>query len=97
MQAAPSIAAWAGVAVVQGGLWPAPAIAAAPALWFLRRNARTGAWPQAEIRRSMMYLLLGTMIYTALLAGAAGDWVAAGSIALAIPVARRIAKTIALT
>ena len=44
-----------------------------------------------------MYLLLGTMIYTALLAGAAGDWVAAGSIALAIPVARRIAKTIALT
>lgn len=97
VQAAPPIAAWAGVAVVQGGLWPAPAIAAAPALWFLRRNARTGAWPQAEIRRSMMYLLLGTMIYTALLAGAAGDWVAAGSIALAIPVARRIAKTIALT
>ena len=97
VQSAPPIAALAGVAVVQGGLWPAPAIAAAPVIWFLRRNARAKSWAQADIRQSMMYLLLGTMLYTALLAGAAGSWLAAAAIALAIPVARRIAKSIALT
>ena len=97
VQAAPPIVALAGIAVVQGTFWPAPALAALPALWFLRRNSRMRQWPQHEIRRSMMYLLLGTMLYTALLTLAAGRWVEALVIAVAIPVARRIARSIALT
>ena len=97
VQAAPPIVAFAGVAVVQGGLWPAPAIAALPVLWFLRRNTRTRDWPQAKIRQSMMYLLLGTMLYTSLLTLAAGRPFEAAGIALAIPVARRIARSISLT
>ncbi|MAD34082.1 MAG: hypothetical protein CMJ88_10020 [Planctomycetes bacterium] len=97
VQAAPPIVAFAGVAVVQGGLWPAPAIAAVPAIWFLRRNARTKEWSQASIRQSMTHLLLGTMLYTALLALAAGAWQACLAIAASIPVAKKIARSIALT
>jgi 4-hydroxybenzoate polyprenyltransferase len=97
VQAAPPIVAFAGVAVVQGGMWPAPAIAAIPALWFLRRNAKRREWPQTEIRRSMTFLLLGTMLYTALLALAAGQALQAAAIALAASAARRISRSIALT
>lgn len=97
LQSAPPIVALAGIAVVQGGFWPAPAVAALPALWFLRRNARIQVWPQAKIRQSMMYLLLGTMLYTSLLALASDRPIEAAAIALAIPVARAIARRIALT
>lgn len=97
VQAAPPIVGFAGVAVVQAGWWPATALAAVPAVWFLRRNARTRDWSQAEIRRSMMYLLLGTMLYTSLLTLAAGRPVEAAAIAASIPVARAIARRIALT
>ena len=97
VQSAPPIVAFAGIAAVQGAFWPAPAIAAGPVLWFLRRNSRTGEWTQAEIRKSMMFLLLGTMLYTALLTLAAGRWPEALGIALAILLARRIARSIALT
>jgi len=97
VQTAPPILAFAGIAAVQGGLWPAPAIAAVPVLWFLRRNARTVEWTQKTIRGSMMYLLLGTMLYTALLTLAADRYWEALGIALAIPVARRIARSISLT
>ncbi|MFN3240422.1 MAG: UbiA family prenyltransferase [Planctomycetota bacterium] len=97
VQAAPPLVAFAGIAVVQGAFWPAPAIAALPVLWFLRRNARTTEWTQPEIRRSMMFLLLGTMLYTAMLTLAAGRWPEAVGILLAIPIARRIARSIALT
>jgi NhaP-type Na+/H+ or K+/H+ antiporter len=45
----------------------------------------------------MMFLLLGTMLYTALLTLAAGRWPEALGIALAILLARRIARSIALT
>ena len=45
----------------------------------------------------MMYLLLGTMLYTAFLTWAAGRWPEAIGIALAIPIARKIARYIALT
>lgn len=97
VQSAPPLVALCGIATVQGGLWPAPALAALPALWFLRRNARTRTWDQASIRRSMLFLLLGTMLYTAALALAAGaPWAACG-IAAAIVPARWIARTIALT
>jgi 4-hydroxybenzoate polyprenyltransferase len=97
VQAAPPIVALCGIVMVQGGLWPAPAVAAVPALWFLRRNSRTTTWDQAAIRRSMFFLLLGTMLYTASLAFAAGELLAAAAIAAAILPARWIARTIALT
>lgn len=97
VQTAPPILAFAGIAAVQGGFWPAPAIAALPVLWFLRRNAKTVEWTQKTIRGSMMYLLLGTMLYTSLLTLAADRYWAALGIALAIPMARRIARSISLT
>lgn len=97
VQSAPPLAAFCGIVTVQGGLWPAPAIAAVPVLWFLRRNSRARTWTQADIRRSMMFLLLGTMLYTASLALAAGRWPEALAIAAVIAPARWIARRIALT
>lgn len=97
LQTAPPLAALFALAVVQGGPWPAPALFALPAALFLRRNTRLRAWPQAEIRRSMGYLLLGTMLYTGGLALAAGRADVAAAIALAIAPARWIARRIALT
>ena len=97
VQAAPPLAALFALAVVQHGLWPAPAAAALPALWFLRRNSRRRDWPQAEIRRSMGMLLLGTMLFTGALAWAADAAVAAAAIVGCILPARAIAKRIALT
>ena len=64
---------------------------------FLRRNTRMRAWPQAEIRRSMGFLLLGTMLYTGGLALAGGRGDVAAAIVLAIAPARWIARRIALT
>lgn len=97
VQAAPPILALAGIAFVQGGFWPAPAIAAVPALLFLRRNTQRREWPQAEIRRSMTWLLLGTMLYTSLLALAADRPISALVIAAVIVPARWISRRIALT
>lgn len=97
LQTAPPLAALFALAVVQGGPWPAPALFALPAALFLRRNTRMRAWPQAEIRRSMGYLLLGTMLYTGGLALAGGRGDVAAAIVLAIAPARWIARRIALT
>jgi 4-hydroxybenzoate polyprenyltransferase len=97
VQAAPPLAAFCALATVQGGFWPAPALAAVPIVWFLRRNARIRAWDRAAIRTSMTFLLLGTMLFTALLALAAGEPVAAAGIAAAIVPARWISRRIALT
>lgn len=97
VQTAPPLAALFALVVVQGGPWPAPCAAGVFALWFLRRNTRARAWPQAEIRRSMGHLLLGTMLFTACLAWAAGRPDIATAIAAAIVPARWIARRIALT
>lgn len=97
VQSAPPLVAFAGIAAVEGTLFPVPLIAAVPVLWFLRRNARTREWTQATIRQSMMYLLLGTMLYTSLLTLAAGRVWESVAIAAVIPIARRIARQIALT
>lgn len=97
VQTAPLVAALAGLLAVQGGPWPAPLLAALPILWFARRNTRRRDWDRAAIRGSMTFLLLGTMVYTALLALAADEPVAAFGIAAAVPVARAIARRIALT
>jgi 4-hydroxybenzoate polyprenyltransferase len=97
VQTVPPLAALAGIAAVQQGPWPAPAMALLPALWFLRRNARRSHWDRAAIRRSMTLLLLGTMLYTASLTWAAQrPWQALGIVAAIAP-ARWIARRIALT
>lgn len=95
--AAPPLAALCGITAVQDGLWPAPVLALLPLLWFLRRNAQQHDWNQAAIRRSMLHLLLGTMLYTALLALAAHRPWEAVAIVLAIAPARWIARRISLT
>lgn len=97
IQAAPPLAAWCGIAAVQGSFWPAPALALVPAVAFLRRNAVARTWDRAAIRRSMTWLLLGTMLYTALLSLAAGRPYLAAAIAAATLPARWIARCIALT
>ncbi len=97
VQTVPPIVALLGILVVQAAPWPAPAIACLPIGWFLWRCYRVTTWQQATIRRSMMFLLLGTMLYTALLSLAAGATWAAAAIAAAILPARWIARRIALT
>jgi len=97
IQAAPPLAALAGIYAVQGAFWPAPALALLPVLWFARRNRNRRQWDQAAIRSSMTLLLLGTMLYTALLALAAGQPWAGLGIAAAIAPARWISRRIALT
>jgi 4-hydroxybenzoate polyprenyltransferase len=73
-------------------------IAFALTLLFLGRARRLrGRFDQRAIRGSMTWLLLGTMMYTALLCLAAGRPLEALGIAAAIPLARRIARAIALT
>jgi 4-hydroxybenzoate polyprenyltransferase len=97
VQVAPPLAALCGLWSAQGQFWPAPALASLPILWFLRGNSRRRTWDQPAIRRSMTFLLLGTMLYTALLALASERPVEAACIAAAILPARWISRRIALT
>jgi 4-hydroxybenzoate polyprenyltransferase len=97
VQSAPLIAALCGLLAVQQQLWPAPLLAAVPILWFARRNSRQRTWDRAAIRRSMTFLLLGTMAYTALLALAAGQPLVGLAIAGVIVPARWVSRRIALT
>ncbi|MEE2887210.1 MAG: hypothetical protein VX951_07235, partial [Planctomycetota bacterium] len=76
--------------------WPAAAIGFLLAGWLVWRH-RAGEWDQGRIRGAMMWLLLGTMIYTGLLALACGRWPEALAILAMILPARLIARTIALT
>jgi 4-hydroxybenzoate polyprenyltransferase len=97
VQAAPPLAALCGLFAVQRGFWPAPLLAVPAVLWFARRNRLRTHWDRAAIRASMTWLLLGTMLYTSLLALAAGQpWAAVGIAAVIVP-ARWIARRIALT
>lgn len=78
--------------------WPAAGIGLALAAAFGMRAKRIGdAWDQGKIRRSMMWLLLGTMAYTSLLCLANGFVVECLAIAAAILAARWIARSISLT
>ena len=61
------------------------------------RNAARRAWDRAAIRGSMLLLLLGTMLYTALLTLAADRPWEALAIVLAIVPARCLARRISLT
>ncbi len=96
-QCVPPLAVGIALWTVQGGPWPAPALAALPLAAFLGRMVRIRDWNRGAIRGAMMWLLLGTMLYTGLLALAAGaTWAALGIIACIWP-ARRIGRAIALT
>ncbi len=96
VQAAPLLLAFLGTASVQQGLWPAPAALALPIVWFARQNRRCVQWDRGAIRRSMMFLLLGTMLYTAMLCVAAGQVVTAAAVLAGIPLARLTTRAIAL-
>lgn len=97
VQLVPPLVALFALWTVQGNVWPAPAIASVPIAWFLFSVARETAWSQRSIRRSMMFLLLGTMVFTALLALAAARPIEAAAIAAVIVPARLIARRISLT
>ena len=97
VQSIPPVAALTGITVVQGGLGLAPLLALGPLALFVRRMLRVTAWDQRAIRGSMLWLLLGTMLATALLSLAAGGWLASLGIALCIAPARWIARRISLT
>ena len=73
-------------------------IAALLALAFLLRlRDRTRVWERGAIRASMTWLLLGTMLYTALLCLAVGRPIEALAITTAAFLARAISRRIALT
>ena len=83
-----------GLLAVQDGLWPSPALALAPILLLARRNRNVKEWTQPQIRTSMGYLLLGTMLYTGLLALAAGRPRECAGIVACIPLARLVTARI---
>ena len=76
--------------------WPASAIAMVLAGVFLWRH-RDVEWDQKSIRGAMMWLLLGTMLYTSLLALGNGRWIESLIIVAMLLTARVIARRIALT
>lgn len=66
------------------------------AAWLLYRH-RDHPWDQAAVRGAMRHLLLGTMVYTALLCLGMDRWVEALIVATLILPARAISRHIALT
>ena len=96
IQGAPMWAALGGLLSVQDGLWPAPAIALLPILWFARRNRGITTWGQPEIRASMGYLLLGLLGYTGLCCLAAGRAIECVAVIACIVPARWITKRLRL-
>jgi 4-hydroxybenzoate polyprenyltransferase len=77
--------------------WPAAPLAFAAALWLTWRY-RTGEWDQPRVRGAMRWLLLGTMVYTGLLALGAGHPIEALVIwALILPARWLSARIVALT
>ena len=67
------------------------------AIALARRNRLVSQWTQAEIRKSMMFLLLGTMLYTSLLCLTAARHAEALAVLAAVLPARWIARRISLT
>jgi 4-hydroxybenzoate polyprenyltransferase len=96
IQAAPMWAALGGLLAVQDGLWPAPMLALVPIIGLARRNRSIQRWDTNAIRGSMGFLLLGTMVYTALLCAAADRWFETTAISCCIPLARTVTKRLRL-
>ncbi len=78
--------------------WPATGLGILCAALFSSRFRRgRSVWDQAAIRRSMTWLLLGTMLYTSLICMGNQRWLECGAILTAAILARRISRHIALT
>lgn len=77
--------------------WPAAAIAFLLTGVFTARMRTIRVWDQAAIRGSMMWLLLGTMLYTGLLCLSAGRLIEALTVLVALLAARWVSRRIALT
>jgi hypothetical protein len=77
--------------------WPAAAIAFVLTGVFTARMRTIRVWDQAAIRGSMMWLLLGTMLYTGLLCLSAGRLGEALAVLVALLAARWVSRRIALT
>jgi 4-hydroxybenzoate polyprenyltransferase len=90
-------AAGSGPAAPAAGPWLAVALAMAAAAALVRRALQVRVWTQREVRRSMTWLLLGTMVYTGLLCAAAGRWLEGLAVLACIAPARWLARRIALT
>ncbi len=93
---APGAALLALLTLPEGGF--AAALGAGLALAFLLRlRDRDRIWDRRAIRASMTWLLIGTMLYTALLCMGSGRPIEASAILAAAILARRISRRIALT
>ena len=79
------------------GPWPVPVVGLGLAVLFLARAVTVRTWSRAEIRVSMTWLLLGTLLYTGLLAASADRWTEAAAIWLAVLPARWISRRISMT
>ncbi len=78
--------------------WPALAIGAVLIAAFAGRVRRQGpTWDRGAIRRSMTWLLLGTMLFAALVCLGSGRPLEAAGVACAVPFARWISRHVALT
>lgn len=87
----------AGAVTGSGNPWFAALLLLAPVAWFASRTLRQREWDRAAIRGAMTRLLLGTMVYTAVLAAASAAPLVALAIGAAVFPARWIARRIALT
>ena len=76
--------------------WPATGIAIALAALFLWRH-RNVEWNQETIRGAMMWLLLGTMLYTALIALGTSHWIVSIAIVAMLLATRMVSRRISLT
>ena len=100
------VSAWIGLAVgsatvgvAWAGAWFTPAALIVPsfAVAFVRLPRGPGPVPSPRIRQEMLKLLLGCLVYAAALCAAAQRWPEAAAILVCAPVARWIARSIALT
>jgi 4-hydroxybenzoate polyprenyltransferase len=77
--------------------WPWAAVGLVLALAFSARLRVVRTWTRRDLRVSMTWLLVGTMLYTGLLCATAGRYLEAAAVWAAAAAARWIAKRIALT
>ncbi len=80
-----------------GHPWFAAAPGGALVVAFWVRIARRRSWEQGAIRAAMTWLLIGTMLYTALLCAGSGRFAEAGAVLVAAVLGRRISRSIAVT
>lgn len=97
LQAAPLLLGLWGVVAVQGSWWPAPVLAVLPMLWLARANRAITQWSPTQIRAAVGKLLLGTLLYDALLCLAAARLTEAAVLLVAIAPSRWLARHFQIT